>query len=447
MCDPGWHFCVACGWDLTALVGEAEESRLQSIARATVGVTVGGRRNRYATAFPFGGPGLFLTNARVLIDADESSLRIRTFINREYPASVVGYDLSSGVGLLKAQIPGATPIEAATASPSPPQSSWAVCYPIVREDDVVRYLPVSLHRGHLTATEQAGTFLVSFESLLRTDHAIEEGCTGGPLIDSRGRLAGMILGSPDDGITYASPLQGLQAVVASLARHERPVRPFFGIGLVMPDDRRRLKFGIDSQAAHPLIAYLIPGSPAAQAGVQPGDLLLAVGGQKIATVCEAGARLLATAPVGPGVAFTLGHGGSERQVIVQPVKRPERVMLDPIDEIQEALEANLKEVTSGPGGQQGLVVTDLARGGRGEKGRFKNGDIIISVDKKSVKSFEAFDEVIRTKFREMFADGTASDRRYASSYIVNLEVRAEGQDKVAREYVNLFPDFLAPPVY
>src|SRR2546425_946412 len=213
MCDPGWHFCVACGWDLTALVGEAEESRLQSIARATVGVTVGGRRNRYATAFPFGGPGLFLTNARVLIDADESSLRIRTFINREYPASVVGYDLSSGVGLLKAQIPGAAPLEAATASPSPPQSSWAVCYPIVHEDDVVRYLPVSLHRGHLTATGQSGTFLVSFENLLRTDHAIEEGCTGGPLIDSRGRLAGMILGSPDSRITYVSPLEGLQAVV------------------------------------------------------------------------------------------------------------------------------------------------------------------------------------------------------------------------------------------
>jgi len=448
MCDPGWHYCAACGWDLTALVGEAEERRLQSVARATLGVTtVVDRRKRFATAFPFGGPGLFLTNARVLVGSDESLMKVRTFMNREYSATIVGYDLPSGMGLLKATIPDIPPLETAPASPLPPQSSWAVCYPIVLEDDVVRYLPVSMHRGKVTATGQSGTFLVSFENLLRTDHAIEEGCTGGPLIDSRGRLAGMILGSPDNGITYASPLEGLQAVVTSLSRHERAVRPFLGIGLAMPDDRRRLKFGIDTGEAHPMIAYLIPGSPAAQAGVRAGELLVAVGPQKIATVWEAGARLLAGAPGAPGVTLTLVRGGSQRQVNVLPVQRPERVMLDPADEIQETLEANLNEVASGAGAQPGLVVADLVRGGRGEKAQYKNGDVIVAVDKKSIKSFEAFDDVIRKTKKEIFSDGASIDRRFASSYVINLEVRPEGRDKVTREYVNLFPDFLAPPVY
>jgi C-terminal processing protease CtpA/Prc len=130
------------------------------------------------------------------------------------------------------------------------------------------------------------------------------------------------------------------------------------------------------------------------------------------------------------------------------VSRPERVLLDPIDELQETLEANLKEVASGPGAQQGLLVTDVVRGGRGEKGRFKSGDIITAVDKKTVKTFAAFDETIRTRFKEIFAtDGAAADRRFASSYVVTLEVRKEGQEKVTRDYINLFPDFLAPPVY
>ena len=448
MCDPGWHYCVACGWDLTALEGEAEERRLQSVARATLGVTtMVGRRKRFATAFPFGGPGLFLTNARVLVGSDESFMKVRNFMNREYSASIVGYDLPSGVGLLKAAIPDVPLLETAPTSPSPPQSSWAVCYPIVLEDDVVRYLPVSLHRGKVTATGQSGTFLVSFESLLRTDHAIEEGCTGGPLIDSRGRLAGMILGSPDNGITYASPLEGLQAVVASLSHHERAVRPFFGFGLVMPDDRRRAKFGIETREAHPMIAYLIPGSPAADAGVRSGDLLKAVGGQTIATVREAGERLLAAAPGSADVALTLERGGGERHVSVRPMQRPERIMLDPADEIQETLEANLKEVASGAGGHPGLVVADLVRGGRGEKARYKNGDIIVGVDKKSIKSFETFDDVIRSSYREIFSNDVSIDRRFGSSYVLKLEVRPEGQDKVTREYVNMFPDFLAPPVY
>jgi len=432
---------------MTRLIGEAEESRLQAIARASMGVIVGGQRNRYSTAFPFGGSGLWLTNARFLIGADESKLRVRSYNNREYPASIVGYDLPSGVGVLKADVPAVPSIQVAQTVPALSESSWAVCFPVVFEDDVVRYLPVSLHRGHLTATGQAGTFQVSFENLLRTDHSIEEGCSGGPLVDSRGEIAGMILGSPDDGITYALPLDGLQEIVASLVRHEQPVRPFYGIGLAAPDERRRAKFGLDPGAGQPLISYLIPGSPAVRAGLRPGDLLLQVGGDKIVTVWDAGRRLLAAPPGGAGVTLTVARGSAETRVPVTPVKRPERVMLDPIDELQETLEANLKEVTTGPGAQQGLVVTNMVRGGRGEKGHYKDGDIITAVDKKSVKTFATFDETIRTKFKEIFADGSVSDKRFASSYVVTLEVRKEGDEKVTRDYVNLFPDFLAPPVY
>src|SRR3989442_13171528 len=101
-------------------------------------------------------------------------------------------------------------------------------------------------------------------------------------------------------------------------------------------------------------------------------------------------------------------------------------MMDPIDELQEALEANLKEVSTGPGAQQGLVVTHIVRGGRGEKSRYKNGDIIVSVDKKSIRSFDAFDEVIRTKHKEIFAEGNSKDRLHSSTYLLELEVRTEG---------------------
>jgi S1-C subfamily serine protease len=447
LCEPGWHYCVACGWDLTTLIDAAEETRLQMIGRASVGVVVGGRRNRFATAFPFGGPGLFLTNARLLIGADDTKLRLRTFNNREYPATVVGYDLPTGVGVLKADIPGLPRVDVAPSSPQPSETTWAVCFPVTFEDDVVRYLPVSLHRGHLTAADQAGTCQVSFENLLRTDHAIEDGCSGGPLVDARGRIAGMILGGPEDGITYATPLDGVQGIIDSLVKSRRPTRPYFGIALVSPDARRRAKFNLDPGTTQPVIAYLIPGSPATRAGIRPGDLLEAVNGEKVTTVPEAGKKLLAASPEGTTVALTILRASAETVVTVAPVKRPERVMLDPADELQESLEVNLKEVTSGPGAQQGLLVTDIVRGGRGEKVHFKNGDIITGVDKVTVKSLATFDEVIRAKFEEIFNGMTQSDRRFASSYFVSLVVRKEGEEKVTRDYINLFPDFLAPPVY
>jgi S1-C subfamily serine protease len=447
MCEAGWHHCAACGWDMTKLVGDAEERRLSDIARASVRLVVGGRRNRHITAFPFGGEGLLLTNARYLIGADDTRLRVLTYNNQEYPASIVGYDLPTGVGVIKASIPGSPAIEVAPTTPTTSDAAWAVCYPVSYEDDTVRFLPVSLHRGHVTATGQTGTSYVSFENLLRTDHAIEDGCTGGPLVDARGRFAGMILGAREDGLTYAQPLAGLDAIVATLQRNERPKRPYFGIGIVTPDDRRRTKFGLDPATAQPLVAYVIAGSPAEKAGVKAGDLLTAVDGKPITAVREAGPLLLAAPPGGSAVTLTLKRAGADVQVSVPPGPRPDRVMLEPIDELEETLEATVKESPGGSGKPAGLILADVVRGGRGERERYHNGDVVQTVDNKTIKTPRAYNDYIRTKYKDMFSDKPPADRLYASTYLVNFEVRTTEDEKVTREYVNGFPDILAPPVY
>jgi S1-C subfamily serine protease len=447
LCEAGWHYCAACGWDMTALVGQAEERKLSDIAQASVRLVVGGRRNRHATAFPFGGEGLLLTNARNLIGADDTLLRVLTYNNQEYPASIVGYDLPSGVGVIKATIPGVPSIEIAPSTPGPQDPVWAVCYPVRFEDDTVQFLPASFHRGHVTAAGQTGTSYVSFENLLRTDHAIEDGCSGGPLVDARGRFAGMILGAREDGLTYAQPLTGLETIVATLKRNERPSRPYFGLGLVTPDDRRRAKFGLDPGATQPLVGYLITGSPAEKAGVRAGDILTAVGGKPVTTVRDAGALLLGAAPGGAALSLTLRRAGTDVQVSVPPTPRPDRVMLEPIDEIEETLEATIKESAGGSGQPAGLVLSNVVRGGRGEKNHYHDGDVIQTVDNKSMKTTRAYNDYIRTKFKDMFSDKPPEDKRYASSYLVKMEVRTSEDKKVTRDYVNLYPDTLAPPVY
>ncbi|MCZ6696727.1 MAG: PDZ domain-containing protein, partial [Acidobacteria bacterium] len=349
--------------------------------------------------------------------------------------------------LLKADIPDLPRIESAPEPVQPPGSFWAVCYPVTREDDLVRYLPVSFHRGRLNATAQAGAYYVSFENLLLTDHAIDDGCSGGPLIDSRGRLVGMILGSPQDGITYSSPVEEIQPIAELLSRDESPARPYFGIGLVQPDERRRARFSLAPGMTQPLIAYVLTGSPAERAGLRAGDILLSISGIEVATVREAGNRLLATPQDDPGLSMRIARNGVEQEMTVRPVSRPRRVLLEPIDEIQESLEVNLEEVPRRRGSPGGLRIADLVRGGRGEEARFANGDIIVTVNKKSVRTFQAFNDLIRKKFQKVFAEGSKRDRLYSSSYFLVLGVRTAEQKKVTRQYVNLFPDFLAPPVY
>ena len=445
-CDPAWHYCLHCGWDRTRLVGQAEEQRLQEIARASTRVTVSGRPNRHGTAFPYPG-GFIVTNARHLVGAAEDRVRLMTWDNHESLASVVAIDLPSGLAVLKPDKPGGVEIPFAPEAPVPPESTWAVCYPVVIEGDVARLIPVSLHRGRLTATAQSGRNYVSFEDLLRTDHAIEDGCSGGPLVDSRGRLAGMILGKTDDGLTYALPLDRLRPVLDALVKGQQPKWPYYGLGLAAPDERRRKKFGIDDAADHPVVGFLITGSPAAKAGILPGDLVVAVSGEPVKSVWDAGSRLLQGTPGGTAVHLTLRRGGTERAIDVAPIERPARVVLEPFDELEESLEANLRPVSADGGKGRGLVVRDLVRGGRGEMGLFHDGDVILAVGNKSVDSPADLNKAIRSQVPDIFGDSPRKDKRFASSYMTRLEVRPEGKDKETRQYLNLFPDILAPPVY
>jgi len=446
LCDTAWHYCIHCGWDRTRLTGQAEEQNLLGIARASMRVTVSGRPNRHGSAFPYPG-GFLVTNARLLVGAVEDNVKVSTWDNHESTATIVGVDLPTGLAVLKTGRPAGSEIPLAPATPAPPESTWAVCYPVARDDDLVRLIPVSLHRGRVTAVAQSGTHYVSFEDLLRTDHAIEDGCTGGPLIDSRGRLAGMVLGSSDDGLTYALPLERLRPVLDTLVKGETPKWPYYGMGLVTADERRQKKFKLDGGLMHPVVGYLISGSPAAKAGLQPGDVVTAVSGEPVATVWDAGSRLLAGTPGGPAVRLTLQRAGAEKTIEVAPAERPVRVVLDPFDELEETLEANLRPASADGGKGRGLVVHDLVRGGRGEKGLYRDGDIITGIGTKSVNTPEDVNKVVRTQVPEVFSDSPRRDRRFASSYVIRIEMHSEGEDKEMRNYLNLFPDLLAPPVY
>ncbi|HET8947297.1 MAG TPA: hypothetical protein VFQ07_09965, partial [Candidatus Polarisedimenticolia bacterium] len=182
-------------------------------------------------------------------------------------------------------------------------------------------------------------------------------------------------------------------------------------------------------------------------GVLPGDTVTAVAGEPVKTVWDAGSRLLLGTPGGKPVALTVRRSGTEKTFEIAPVERPARVVLEPFDELEETLEANLRPASADGGKGHGLVVRDLVRGGRGERGLFHDGDVILSIGNKSVDSRDEVNKVVRTLVPDVFSDSPREDRRFASSYIAKIEVRPEGKDKEMRDYLSGFPDLLAPPVY
>lgn len=465
---------------MKVLVGEAAQARLEALTRATVGVTVikrrrdlrdtmpdrdyrrisryfttyTGRRKFWGTAFPLGPPGVFVTSAGLLKDTEE--VKLRTAGNLEHGAQVLGIDPASGIGVLRADIPGIAPLTPAPAEPAPAEGLYVVCYPIDSDGELVRYLPVSLHHGQVSATGQSGTGIVSLENLLRTDHALPAGCLGGPLVDHRGEVAGMFLGSPDSAINYGVAIADVAPLVEPLSAGHPSARPYFGLGLVTMDARRRARFRIEGSESRPLIAFLAPGSPAEKAGVKPGDFLVAVQDTPVTTVSDAGRRLLRSNTGGEAVTLTLRRGTEEVRLPVTPGTRPARILLDPVEEFQEALEANLVEVGTGPTAQQGLRIVDLVRGGRGEKDDYKEGDVITAVEGKGVRRFDTFNSVVRSSQTHVFQDGgaeedrggkTTAPAREINTYFLSLDIRTADGERTRRVYVNLFPEALAPPIY
>jgi serine protease Do len=260
--------------------------------------------------------------------------------------------------------------------------------------------------------------------------------------------AGIVLGSPDDGVTYAQPLRDVVSVIENLASGKPIVRPYYGVGLVMPDELRRARFGLPPGTTRPVVAYLIEDSPARAAGMKRGDVLTAVDGEEVADVVGAGALLLNRVPGGSPVRLSVMRGASQVDLMIRPGRRPAQVLIDPADEIQEALEANLIEVKTGKSNQHGLHVAQLVRGGRGEKEGYREGDIIRKIDRDSVRDLEMFNRIVRRENPDMFSgESEKLDISARATYVLEMEVRtAEGKIK-QRVHMNLFPEVLAPPIY
>src|SRR4030095_10129045 len=107
--------------------------------------------------------------------------------------------LATGVGVIQAEIPGAVPLQVSEKAPNDSDVTWGICYPVAQTETRAEYLPESFHRGRISAVGIEGANLVAFESLLRTDHSLEDGCDGGPPLGANGPPPGMGLGPHGSG--------------------------------------------------------------------------------------------------------------------------------------------------------------------------------------------------------------------------------------------------------
>jgi S1-C subfamily serine protease len=261
--------------------------------------------------------GLVLTNSHVVQGA--STVRLALADTRTVKARVLGDDPHTDLALLR--IIDDVSLPAARLGNSKGlrrgQLVVAIGNPLGFESTVTAGVVSALGRSLRSSTGRL------IDDVIQTDAALNPGNSGGPLVSSRGEVIGIntavIAGA--QGICFAVASNTASHVVSEIIRHGRVRRAFIGVaGQTVPLPRRlALALGL-GQAQGVAIASLEADGPAAKAGLQTGNIVLALGGERV-TGADDLVRLLGGDRIGIETPLSVIAGSELKQVVVVPAER------------------------------------------------------------------------------------------------------------------------------
>jgi serine protease Do len=256
------------------------------------------------------GPGVVVTSAHNLRGEE---ITVTFADGRVATGTVTGVDVEGDLAAVAVDTGGIAPVEWAEAAPGLGATVLALALPAATTG-------VRVTVGTVSA---AGAAFRGPRGRLITD-AIEHtaplgrGSSGGPLLDLEGRLVAINTHRPGDGLYLAIPTSAaLRTRIDALSRGENPTRRRLGVALAPPQVARRLRASVGLEPRDGvLVREVAEDSPAAAAGIQAGDLVIAAGGQPVASI---DALLAAVDGVGDGATLELGllRGADERTVTVR----------------------------------------------------------------------------------------------------------------------------------
>lgn len=256
--------------------------------------------------------GNIITNYHVIDGAQEITV---TIDGKSYNATVVGSDASSDVAVVKADLQGdsVTPIERGDSSELQ-VGDWvmSVGSPFGLENSVSQGIVSALYRNTLMESSSGNTL---YANLIQVDAAINPGNSGGALVDSQGRLVGICtLYSSDTesfaGIGFAIPGNYALNIADTIISGETVTHAYIGLAMQTVNARNAQANGLAvNQGAY--VAEVTEGSPAAQAGIEVGDVITKIGDSEI-TSADGAILAIRSHSIGETVQVTVMRGTEEK---------------------------------------------------------------------------------------------------------------------------------------
>jgi serine protease Do len=267
--------------------------------------------------------GVVLTNAHVVSGATQVSVALRD--GTTYSAKVLGSDPVNDLAVLKVNATG-LPVAPLGNSSSLLIGEWAIAignpygFVLANTEPSVTVGVISATGRNLIAQAQGGG---AYVDMIQTDAAINPGNSGGPLVDALGEVVGVnsSIYSPSGGsvgLGFAIPINRALRVAEDLLAHGTVRRPWVGI---KPAVTQPGQPGV-RPVRGAVVASVTPGSPAAAAGIQRGDVIVQAGDRQVRNAYDWEAALLEL-HVGDTVPITVDRGGRSVRFTVRVADLPE----------------------------------------------------------------------------------------------------------------------------
>jgi Do/DeqQ family serine protease len=275
--------------------------------------------------------GLILTNAHVVAGADTVTVTMKD--GRELQGRVLGADTVTDVAVIKVEANNLPAVSVGNSDQLRP-GEWAIAIgnPLGLDNTVT--VGIVSATGRSSAQIGAPDKRVGF---IQTDAAINPGNSGGPLLNQRGEVIGMntAIRADGQGLGFAIPINTAQRIADQLITKGKVDHPYLGIRMasLTPDLKKRLNddpatnFNIQDDRGV-LVFGVAKGSPAATAGMKPGDVILKINGQAVTTSDQV-QQAVENSSIGATLQLDIKRGGQTLNLPVRPGAFPTRTAQAP----------------------------------------------------------------------------------------------------------------------
>ncbi len=329
--------------------------------------------------------GLIITNNHVIEGMDE--IRVALSDKRQFPAQVVLTDPRTDVAVLKIN-PGARALPTVRMGDSDSLKVGDIVFAIGNPFNVGQ----TVTHGIVSALARGSVGVGDYQFFIQTDAAVNPGNSGGALINMNGELVGINTAiysrsGGSNGIGFAIPVTMVKSILNGV-NTGKVVRPWLGLGgtAVTTENAKTLRL---DRPVGVLVSRVVPGSPAARAGLRVGDVVYAVDGKEVSDEDALRFRIATKSP-GQNAIITLIRGGAAQNVTASLVAPPENPLRDVtvlrgnhlFNGVQVAnLSPAFAQELGGQVPERGVIALDFVPGAPAARyGLMQQGDILEQVN-------------------------------------------------------------------